>query len=99
MDDPVLYEKLIYENIDKGYQFKLVLNEFREQYYIHIRKYFLSYEGEFIPSKEGISMPVTISNVLNLTDALLDICSQVEGEDLIKKHFIDKLNAKPNEVS
>ena len=42
MDTPVLYERLIEENMEKGFQVKLVVNEFRDVIYIHLRKYFLS---------------------------------------------------------
>ena len=48
MDSNILYEHLIAENFEKGFQVKLVVNDFREITYIQLRKYFLSYEGEWI---------------------------------------------------
>ena len=50
-ENPPLYEKLIYTNEDKFFQVRLVVSEFRDSIYLHIRKYFLSFEGEYIPSK------------------------------------------------
>lgn len=85
------YEKLIYENMDKGYQYKLTCTEFRDTEYIHVRKYFLSYEGDWIPSKEGASIPASLQNVYSLLDGVLDICSRHENLDAIKTHLENKL--------
>lgn len=93
LDNPPLYEKLIYQNDDKSYQLKLVVNEFREKHYVHIRKYFLSYESEWIPSKEGVSMEASIHNILSLLDGLTEIVSKEESSETILKHFAEKLNA------
>ena len=87
-----MYEKLIYENADKGYQYRLTYNEFRDVEYLHVRKYFLTYEGEYHPSKEGASIPASIQNTYNLLDGLLDICSRSEGWDSIKAHISSRIN-------
>ena len=86
-----LYEKLIYENEIKGYQLKLVVNEFKGIQYIHIRQYFLSYEGDFIASKEGISMEASISNITALLNGLIEICSKEESKEAIHNYFSGKL--------
>lgn len=90
MDSNILYDKLIEENLDKGFQVRLVVNEFREVIYIQLRKYFLSYEGEWIPSREGISIPASIENIKAMLDGLFDICAKAEGEDIVK-YYADKL--------
>jgi hypothetical protein len=90
MDSNILYDKLIEENLDKGFQVRLVVNEFREVIYIQLRKYFLSYEGEWIPSREGISIPASIENIKGMLDGLFDICAKAEGEDIVK-YYADKL--------
>ena len=82
-----LYEKLIYQNDDKFYQLKLTVSEFREKYYVNVRKYFLYYEGEYIHSKEGISMEASMDNILSLLDGLMEIVSKEEAQDTIRKHF------------
>lgn len=82
-----MYEKVILENEEKGFQLRLVVSEFRDIEYLHIRKYFLSYEGEYMPSSEGISMPLSISNVYALLDGLIDICAKAETEDVFKEYY------------
>ena len=86
------YEKLIYENSDKGYQYRLTYSVFREIEYVHVRKYFLSYEGDFIPSKEGARIPATKQNKYNLLEGLLDVCSKLEGWDAIKNKLKTKIS-------
>jgi hypothetical protein len=84
MDNNIQYEKLIDENLEKGFQVKLVINDFKNITYIQLRKYFLSYEGEWIPSKEGISIPATLENIYNMLYGLLDICSYSEAKFIIE---------------
>lgn len=91
MDDNILYSKVIEENLDKGFQIRLVVNDFREVTYLQLRKYFLSYESEWIPSKEGISIPASMENICAVLDGILDICSKAEGEEIIKL-YAEKLN-------
>ena len=86
-DGSIVYSKVIEENLEKGVQFRLVVNEFREQTYIQFRKYFLSYEGEWLPSKEGVSAPVSFDNVYAILDGMFDICSQAEGEEIIERYY------------
>jgi hypothetical protein len=87
MADQIHYEKLIYENLDKFYQLKLTVSEFRDKYYVNVRKYFQSYDGEFVPSKEGISMEASISNISSLLEGLLEIVSKEEGKQLITELY------------
>jgi hypothetical protein len=93
MDSNILYERLIEENIEKGFQVKLVVNDFRDVTYIQLRKYFLTYEGEWQASREGVSIPASIENIHSLLYGLLDICSKAEGE-LVIKHFYDEIVKK-----
>ena len=94
MDSNILYEKLIEENLDKGFQVKLVVNDFKDVTYLQLRKYFLSYEGDWIPSREGVSIPASLQNIYSLLDGLFDICSQAEGEEIIK-NYARQLLEKP----
>lgn len=87
-----LYEKVIYENEEKGYQYRLVVSEFREKEYIHLRKYFLTYEGEYLPSKEGSSIECSIANTYALLDGLLEVVSKSEGLDAVSEHLNIKIN-------
>lgn len=73
--------------MDKGFQIKLVVNEYREVTYIQLRKYFLSYEGEWVPSREGVSVPASTENIYALLDGLFDICSIAEGKEIIETYY------------
>lgn len=86
-----LYEKIIFENEEKGFQYRLVVSEFRDSQYLHLRKYFLSYEGEYVPTKEGAAMPASIQNIYALLDGLIEICSKEEALDSIISHFKNKI--------
>lgn len=91
MSEEYSYEKVVWENMDKGFQYRLVVSTFREQEYLHVRKYFLSYEGEWVPTKEGAAMPCTIQNTYALLDGLLEVCSKAEGADSIIHHLESKI--------
>lgn len=91
VESTVEYEKIIFENLDKGFQLRVVVNNFRDIEYLHIRKYFLSFDGDFVPTKEGISIPMSIQNVYNLLDALIEVCSKAEGLDSLLEHFEQKI--------
>ena len=95
MDSNILYERLIEENLEKGFQVRLVVNDFREVTYIQLRKYFLTYEGDWQASREGISIPASIENIHSLLYGLLDICAKAEGEEVIK-FFYDEIVKKNN---
>lgn len=90
--DGILYEKVIYNNEAKFYELRLTVSEFRGIQYVNVRKYFLTYEGEYQASKEGISMEASLTNVFNLLDGLMEICSKEESKDLINKYFGDKIS-------
>ena len=91
MDDNIHYNKIIEENMEKGFQVRLVINEFRDTQYIQLRKYFLTYEGDWQASREGVSIPASLENIYAMLDGLLDICAKAEGEDIIK-HYYEKIS-------
>ena len=91
-EGPVLYEKLIYDNQDKFYQLRLVANEFKGKQYVHIRKYFQTYEGDYQASREGVSMEASISNILSLLDGLVELVSKEEAVDTINAYFGNKIS-------
>ena len=93
MDSNILYERLIEENLEKGFQVKLVVNDFRDVTYIQLRKYFLTYEGDWQASREGVSIPASIENIHSLLYGLLDICAKAKGEEVIK-FFHDQITKK-----
>ena len=95
MDDNILYSKVISENMEKGFQVRLVVNDFKDVTYFQLRKYFLTYEGDWQASKEGISIPADLENIYNVLDGLLDICAQAEGHEIIE-HYANKIRTNPS---
>lgn len=92
MDENILYSKTIEENMDKGFQVRLAVNDFRDVTYIQLRKFFLSYEGEWVPSREGVSIPASTENIYALLDGLFEICSVAEGQEIIE-HYAQRLKS------
>ena len=78
--------------MEKGFQYRLTVSEFRDLEYLHVRKYFLSYEGEWMATKEGAAIPATIQNTFALLDGLLEICSKAEGNEAIISHLETKIS-------
>lgn len=73
-----IFSKVITQDDDKAFQWRLSVSEFRGIQYLNIRKYFLSFEGEWTPSKEGSSIPLTINATLKLFLALSELLSEAE---------------------
>ena len=96
MDENIQYNKIIDENMDKGFQVRLVVNDFRDTTQIQLRKYFLSYEGEWVPSREGVSIPATTENIYGLLDGLFEICSVAEGREIIEHYYNKVKNEQPS---
>jgi len=92
MNENILYSKTIEENMDKGFQVRLAVNDFRDTTYIQLRKFFLSYEGEWVPSREGVSIPASTENIYALLDGLFEICSVAEGQEIIA-HYAQRLKS------
>lgn len=98
MDSEVLFEKIIHENEIKSFQLRLVLNEFKEKHYLHLRKYFMDFEGNWVPTREGASMEASIHNIYALLDGLLELVSTAEGIDGIEEHFRSKISDLKSEA-
>jgi len=91
MDDEDFYSKAIYENSDKFLQVHVTVSKFRGVEYFSLRKYYLDFEGDWKPSKEGITIPLTLASTGLLFEALVEILSLAESREQIGKHFSDIL--------
>lgn len=75
MDDVVMSE--ILSTSEDGFeQIRLTVNEFRGIQYLHLRKYYLDFDEEWHPTPKGIAIPITISNIVNLFNALTKLLAQ-----------------------
>lgn len=77
------YTQILSENLEKGTQIRLVVSEFRDIEYIHFRRYYLDIEGAWVPSKEGVSMPLTITGVTALCEGIATILSKTEFDNIL----------------
>jgi len=75
--------------IKKGHQVRLTISTFRGVEYLGLRKYYLDFEEEWKPSKEGISMAIDFSNTRELFIGLTEILSLAESKEVIEEHFAD----------
>ena len=82
---PAVYEKVI--NQKETEQVRLVINTFRGVEYLSLRKYFLDFEEEWLPSKEGITMPLDIENSRELFVGLVEILSLAESKSILESEF------------
>jgi hypothetical protein len=85
-----IYSRIIHDN--EHNQIRLVINEFRGIEYLHLRKYYLTFEEEWAPSSEGISFPLDLINVRELFTGLVEVLSLAESKDIIVEHFKELLS-------
>ena len=82
---PSIYERVINEKDNQ--QIRLVINTFRGVEYLSLRKYYLDFEEEWLPSKEGITMPIDLENVQELFTGLVEILSLAESKSILESEF------------
>jgi hypothetical protein len=89
---PELYEKVISENEEGTEQVKLTINTFYDTEYLHLRKYYLDFDGDFKPSKDGVAMKLDFNNSRGLFEGLVEILSLAESKTILETHFKDILD-------
>jgi hypothetical protein len=89
MDDEEIYSRIIHSTED--FQVRLTVNRFRGTEYLHVRKYFLDFSEEWMPSKDGVAMPLDLSNSKELFIALVEILSLAESKTVIEDNFKELL--------
>jgi TPP-dependent indolepyruvate ferredoxin oxidoreductase alpha subunit len=87
---PTKYERVINEKDTE--QLRLVINTFRGVEYLSLRKYYLDFDEEWLPSKEGISMPLDIENAQELFTGLVEILSLAESKSILEEEFKEILD-------
>ena len=96
-----MFSRILHVHEDKGYDVRITVSEFKGVWYVNLRKYYLSYEGEYVPSTEGVSFPAEFQNVLRLVQASLEIISTEEAKHELAqtlRKLLDDLG-KPQELS
>ena len=85
-------EKIISETEDGTEQIRLTINTFRDIEYLHLRKYYLDFDGDFKPSKDGVAMKLDFNNSKGLFEGLVEILSLAESKNILETHFKDILD-------
>ncbi len=89
---PEKYERVIHYDEVKQLQVRLTVSDFRGIEYLSLRKYYLDfYTEEWMPSKEGVTIPIDFHNSKELFAGLVEILSLAEAKDVIKEEFSDLL--------
>jgi|TARA_Y100000361_G_scaffold81006_1_gene71623 hypothetical protein len=89
---PEIYEKIISENEEATEQIRLTINTFRDVEYLHLRKYYLDFDGDFKPSKDGVAMKLDFNNSRGLFEGLVEIISLAEAKNILEEQFKDILD-------
>lgn len=89
MDDEEIYSRIIHSTED--FQVRLTINRFRGVEYLHLRKYYLDFSEEWMPTKDGVAMPLDLSNSKELFVALVEILSLAESKTVIEDNFKELL--------
>lgn len=84
-----IYSRIIQQYDNK--QLRLVVNEFRDNEYLHLREYYQDFDESWLPSNKGVSMALTLDNTRELFAGLLEILSLGESKELIIEHFKELL--------
>ena len=90
--EPEVYSRIIHDSEDGLEQIRLTVNTFREVEYLHLRKYYLDFEGDFKPSKDGVAMKLDFNNSKSLFEGLVEILSLAESKNILETHFKDILD-------
>ena len=84
---PEIYERVIHHDQERELQVRLTVSTFRGVEYLHLRKYFLSFEEEWLPTPDGIAFPIDFNNSRELFSGLVEILSLAESKEIIEEHF------------
>jgi hypothetical protein len=80
-----LVESVILENEAKGIQYRFTISSFRDKTYIGIREWYMNFEGDYAPSKNGVTLPYSLHTTSRLYKALHNILSAAEVLDEVKQ--------------
>ena len=82
---PAVYEHVIHYDEEKQTQVRVTVNTFRSVEYLSVRKYYMDFNEEWLPTRDGVSMPIDFNNSRELFRALIEIISLAESKELIEE--------------
>jgi hypothetical protein len=69
-----------------------MINTFRGEEYLHIRKYYQDFDEEWKPTRDGIAIRMDFDNTRALFDSLVEILSISEVKDVLSTYFKETLD-------
>ncbi len=90
LNAPAIYEKVIEETDTE--QVRLVINTFRDVEYISLRKYYIDFDEEWKPTRQGVTMALDLTNSKRLFEGLVEILSLAESKAILEDNFKDLLD-------
>lgn len=84
-----IYSRLINYDPVKDMQCRLSVQEFRGVEYLSLRKWYRDFDENWAPTKEGVNIPLTISNSRELFAGLVEIMSLAECQEVLLEQFKD----------
>lgn len=88
-ESPEMYEKIVHYDEEKEVQIRLTVSTFRGIEYLHLRKYYLSFDEEWCPTPEGVAFALDFNNSRELFSGLVEILSLAESKEIIEENFSD----------
>lgn len=86
-----VYSRVIWQD-EEGYnQVRLTISEGFGKEYLQVRKYYLSFDGEWCATKEGISLSLELDSTKELFIGLAEILSLAESREIIEQYFGDTI--------
>lgn len=77
-DHDDLLEVVLLDNVEKGIQYRMTVSEFRGKLYIGIREWYEGWEGELLPSRNGMTLPYSLHTSARLFSGLKGLLSEAE---------------------
>lgn len=87
----IIMSEILSENEDGTEQIRMTVNEFREVQYLHIRKYYLDFDESWQPTPKGIAIPITITSIVNMFNALAKLLAKSDVLHIILENCSDPI--------
>ena len=85
-----IYSRTIHSTTDS--EIRITINEWNDVEYLHFRKYYLDFEGNWLPSKDGVSLPIDLNNIKEIFTAIVEILSDTECKTILEDNFKEQLD-------
>lgn len=78
IDHEDVLDAVVFENTEWGKQVRMTVSKFRDNHYLGLREYFLDFEGEWLPTRNGMSFPYNLETTTNMFQAFTNLLSRAE---------------------